>query len=256
MTDMLFIRDTGSSSGTFVNRKQLSSPHRESEPEEIKSGDVVQFGLDWVFTTEKTPYRTVRARVTCVFPRPGAQVSFNRSRLPVKPVVRPQFRRPAFSPSREELQHRWNKVARKAGAARLAFVTFVNEIDLEEIPPSIGSSFVYLERSYCFVRQSAQIARLSVLEKPPFRYLRRENVDGGRRDDVEDLPPAAMEYCFDLDAMEIPRKKKPRSSYSIDASEYGNWTRFKLLNPLSHSCSPNLKLRVAMWDSMPEVIQS
>ncbi|KAJ7723683.1 hypothetical protein B0H16DRAFT_1243472, partial [Mycena metata] len=69
----IFIRDTGSSSGTFVNRKQLTSPHRESEPEEIKSGDVVQFGLDWVFTTEKTPYRTIRARVTCVFPRPGAQ---------------------------------------------------------------------------------------------------------------------------------------------------------------------------------------
>ncbi|KAJ7035196.1 hypothetical protein C8F04DRAFT_1182606 [Mycena alexandri] len=155
---------------------------------------------------------------------------------------------------REELQHRWNKVARKAGAARLAFV---NEIDLEEILRSIGSSFVYLERSYCFVQQSAQIARLSVLENPHSDIQDERKWMGSARtsphftgNDSWDLYGTATYFTYpglimcapwplprfnpDSDVpslvddvtmsktsstMEIP-KKKPRSSYNIDASEH------------------------------------
>jgi hypothetical protein len=47
--------------------------------------------------------------------------------------------------SREEIQRRWNRVARDAGAAQ---IEFINDVDDEELPPNIGRLFVYLERSY------------------------------------------------------------------------------------------------------------
>eukprot|EP00835_Amoeboradix_gromovi_P001472 NODE_67_length_23829_cov_0.557059.p11 type:complete len:264 gc:universal NODE_67_length_23829_cov_0.557059:614-1405(+) len=40
----LFLKDAGSSSGTFVNSSRLSSIGKESEYMEIKDGDVIQFG--------------------------------------------------------------------------------------------------------------------------------------------------------------------------------------------------------------------
>ncbi|KAJ7827136.1 SET domain-containing protein [Mycena olivaceomarginata] len=52
-----------------------------------------------------------------------------------------------FNPSREIIQHEWNKIARKAGAAE---IEFVNQIDEEELPPGIGTLFPYVERKYIF----------------------------------------------------------------------------------------------------------
>jgi pSer/pThr/pTyr-binding forkhead associated (FHA) protein len=40
----LFIRDTGSSSGTFINFFRLSPPSEESRPFQLVDGDVLQFG--------------------------------------------------------------------------------------------------------------------------------------------------------------------------------------------------------------------
>ncbi|KAF5321761.1 hypothetical protein D9619_000580 [Psilocybe cf. subviscida] len=48
--------------------------------------------------------------------------------------------------SRADLQHRWSRTARTAGAAP---ITIVNLVDNEEIP-RLSSSFVYLEASYRF----------------------------------------------------------------------------------------------------------
>ncbi|KAJ6551856.1 hypothetical protein B0H19DRAFT_1264485 [Mycena capillaripes] len=48
---------------------------------------------------------------------------------------------------RQEIQNRWNRIAREAGSAKIAFI---NEIDDEELPPNIGVLFQYLERSYLF----------------------------------------------------------------------------------------------------------
>ncbi|KAI7855167.1 hypothetical protein BDC45DRAFT_506723 [Circinella umbellata] len=42
-----YIRDTKSSSGTFVNNVRLSSPNKESRPFPLKDGDVLQLGVDY-----------------------------------------------------------------------------------------------------------------------------------------------------------------------------------------------------------------
>lgn len=41
-----FIKDTKSSNGTFVNENRLSPSGEESGPVELKSRDVVQFGVN------------------------------------------------------------------------------------------------------------------------------------------------------------------------------------------------------------------
>ncbi|SAM82570.1 related to component of the spindle assembly checkpoint dma1 [Ustilago bromivora] len=57
-----FIRDTKSSSGTFLNHIRLSGPNMESRPFAIKDGDVVQLGVDYQGGTEEI-YRCVKMRV-------------------------------------------------------------------------------------------------------------------------------------------------------------------------------------------------
>lgn len=42
-----YIRDTKSSSGTFVNRARLSQPNQESKPFLLHHGDVIQLGVDY-----------------------------------------------------------------------------------------------------------------------------------------------------------------------------------------------------------------
>ena len=41
-----FLQDTKSSNGTFINNQRLSKGSEESQPRELFSGDVVQFGVD------------------------------------------------------------------------------------------------------------------------------------------------------------------------------------------------------------------
>ena len=48
-----FLQDTKSSNGTFVNNVRLSKGSEESEPKELKSGDIVQFGVDVVENSKK-----------------------------------------------------------------------------------------------------------------------------------------------------------------------------------------------------------
>ncbi|CAG8503582.1 2501_t:CDS:2 [Ambispora gerdemannii] len=57
-----FIRDTKSSSGTFLNHVRLSSPSQESKPHPLKDGDVVQLGVDYQGGTEEI-YRCVKMRI-------------------------------------------------------------------------------------------------------------------------------------------------------------------------------------------------
>lgn len=58
----VFLRDTKSSSGTFLNHIRLSAPNIESKPFQIKDGDVVQLGVDYQGGTEEI-YRCVKMRV-------------------------------------------------------------------------------------------------------------------------------------------------------------------------------------------------
>lgn len=59
----LFIRDVGSSSGTFVNQLRLSPPRKESKSYQVvHDGDVIQLGIDYQKGIEPV-FRAVRMRV-------------------------------------------------------------------------------------------------------------------------------------------------------------------------------------------------
>ncbi|PWN30013.1 hypothetical protein BDZ90DRAFT_229051 [Jaminaea rosea] len=57
-----FIKDTKSSSGTFLNHIRLSAPNVESRPFAVKDGDILQLGVDYQGGTEEI-YRCVKIRV-------------------------------------------------------------------------------------------------------------------------------------------------------------------------------------------------
>ncbi|KAK0557541.1 hypothetical protein OC846_000329 [Tilletia horrida] len=57
-----YLRDTKSSSGTFLNHIRLSAPGVESRPFRIKDGDVIQLGVDYQGGTEEI-YRCVKMRI-------------------------------------------------------------------------------------------------------------------------------------------------------------------------------------------------
>ncbi|KAJ7475237.1 hypothetical protein B0H11DRAFT_1728056 [Mycena galericulata] len=64
----IYIKDVKSSNGTFINGERLSAEGLESDPFELKSDDIVEFGIDIVGEDNKTIiHHKVAARVTCVF---------------------------------------------------------------------------------------------------------------------------------------------------------------------------------------------
>ncbi|KAJ6551715.1 hypothetical protein B0H19DRAFT_177031 [Mycena capillaripes] len=70
----IYIKDVKSSNGTFINGERLSLEGRESEPYELKSDDILEFGVDIVSEDNKTVlHRKVVARVACVFPTRAGQ---------------------------------------------------------------------------------------------------------------------------------------------------------------------------------------
>jgi E3 ubiquitin-protein ligase DMA1/2 len=59
-----YIKDVGSSSGTFLNHIRLSQPGVESKPYVVNDGDVVQLGIDFR-GGEEMIFRCVKIRVEC-----------------------------------------------------------------------------------------------------------------------------------------------------------------------------------------------
>lgn len=57
-----FLKDTKSSSGTFINHMRLSPPGQESVAHILKDGDVIQLGVDYQGGTEEM-YRCVKIKV-------------------------------------------------------------------------------------------------------------------------------------------------------------------------------------------------
>ncbi len=57
-----YIKDTKSSSGTFLNHTRLSTPNTESRPFPLKDGDLLQLGVDYQGGTEDI-YKCVKMRV-------------------------------------------------------------------------------------------------------------------------------------------------------------------------------------------------
>ncbi|KAI8337440.1 hypothetical protein BC941DRAFT_425269 [Chlamydoabsidia padenii] len=58
----IFIRDIGSSSGTFINRHRLSESNETSSPMELKDGDIIQLGVDYQGGLEQM-FRCVKIRL-------------------------------------------------------------------------------------------------------------------------------------------------------------------------------------------------
>lgn len=72
----IYIKDVKSSNGTFINGERLSSEAVESDPYELKSDDIVEFGIDIVGEDNKTIiHHKVAARVVCVFSEQDAAVA-------------------------------------------------------------------------------------------------------------------------------------------------------------------------------------
>ncbi|KAG0760415.1 hypothetical protein G6F62_004537 [Rhizopus arrhizus] len=60
--ELVYIRDTGSSSGTFLNNKRLSPPNECSPAFILRNNDIIQLGVDYQGGTEEI-YRCVRMRI-------------------------------------------------------------------------------------------------------------------------------------------------------------------------------------------------
>ncbi len=64
----LKFQDTGSSNGTFINNQRLSSNSTSSEPYEIRTDDVVQFGVDVMENNKKETHGCIVALVKLFVP--------------------------------------------------------------------------------------------------------------------------------------------------------------------------------------------
>lgn len=95
-----YIRDTKSSSGTFLNHVRLSPANSESRPSELKDGDVLQLGVDYQGGTEDI-YKCVKIKVEVnrewqATPNAFKFVSFNVLSVPLPLLTQS---RPAPMPS-------------------------------------------------------------------------------------------------------------------------------------------------------------
>jgi len=63
-----FLQDTKSSNGTFVNNARLSKGSEESDPREICSGDILQFGVDVQENAKKLTHGCIIATVRLFLP--------------------------------------------------------------------------------------------------------------------------------------------------------------------------------------------
>ncbi|KAJ3009773.1 hypothetical protein HKX48_007748 [Thoreauomyces humboldtii] len=58
----IYIKDIGSSSGTFLNKMRLSPSTKESRPYPLKEGDLIQLGIDYKGKTEAI-YKSIMVRI-------------------------------------------------------------------------------------------------------------------------------------------------------------------------------------------------
>lgn len=75
-----FIKDTGSSNGTFINNQRLSQTCNQSEPYEVSSGDIVQFGVDVMENSRKETHGCIVATLKLYLPD-GRETKASQSTL-------------------------------------------------------------------------------------------------------------------------------------------------------------------------------
>ncbi|KAH7915498.1 SMAD/FHA domain-containing protein [Hygrophoropsis aurantiaca] len=74
------IKDTKSSSGTFLNHVRLSPANQESKPQQLKDGDILQLGVDYQGGTEDI-YKSVKIRIEIGREWQSAANAFNTNAL-------------------------------------------------------------------------------------------------------------------------------------------------------------------------------
>ncbi|XP_067932387.1 sarcolemmal membrane-associated protein-like isoform X3 [Watersipora subatra] len=62
--DKFYLQDTKSSNGTFVNNQRLSKGSEESDPHQIYSGDIIQFGVDVMENSKRVTHGCIMASIT------------------------------------------------------------------------------------------------------------------------------------------------------------------------------------------------
>ncbi|KAK1229689.1 hypothetical protein PQX77_007251 [Marasmius sp. AFHP31] len=72
----IFIKDSKSSNGTFVNGERLSPEGIESDPYELKSDDILELGIDILGEDNRTIiHHKVAARVLCILSEQDARMA-------------------------------------------------------------------------------------------------------------------------------------------------------------------------------------
>ncbi|KAJ1344028.1 hypothetical protein BSLG_001168 [Batrachochytrium salamandrivorans] len=64
---LLYLKDIGSSSGTFLNKLRLSPANKVSRPYPVRAGDIIQLGVDYQGRTEDV-YKAVEIKVQVELP--------------------------------------------------------------------------------------------------------------------------------------------------------------------------------------------
>ncbi|RKO98947.1 hypothetical protein CXG81DRAFT_544, partial [Caulochytrium protostelioides] len=77
----VYLKDTGSSSGTFLNHLRLSPTGKKSRPYPLRDGDVIQLGIDYQGRTEDI-YKAVIMKIA--ISGPMADFQTRRRENPVK----------------------------------------------------------------------------------------------------------------------------------------------------------------------------
>lgn len=82
---LILSQDTGSSNGTFINNHRLSPTNNQSENFEVRSGDIVQFGVDVLENSRKETHGCIIAFLKLFLPD-GAAAASNSSSATTLPT--------------------------------------------------------------------------------------------------------------------------------------------------------------------------
>ncbi|KAF7305586.1 Monocarboxylate transporter [Mycena chlorophos] len=85
----VMIRDVKSSNGTFVNGERLSPENVESGAFEVRSDDILEFGIDILGEEGQVIHRKVAARATCALTELEAQRAVRAEQRMFPPAVNP-----------------------------------------------------------------------------------------------------------------------------------------------------------------------
>lgn len=72
-----FIQDTKSSNGTFLNGNRLGKSNEDSQPFDLTSGDIIQFGVDVTENTKKVTHGCITVEIK-LFHKPGVEASASK----------------------------------------------------------------------------------------------------------------------------------------------------------------------------------